>query len=109
AHLRPERLVHRQESLVVAPGEAFQEAEAPVAALRGGGGEGHGSRPGLRRVAEADVGAALELEREVEPRGSRAGYRVGDRDVEPLAVDLLLAEPGVLVGQAGRQLQRAER
>ncbi len=60
--------------------------------------------PGLRRIAEPDVGAALRLDDEIHRRRRLAGYRVGNADEEAVTVDLLHAKELVFVMQAGRQL-----
>src|SRR5690606_9863015 len=66
------------------------------------------ARPRLRRVAEPEIGAALQAHRQVErPDTGRA--RVRQLDLERAAVDLLLAEELVAVDLASREHGRAER
>ena len=60
--------------------------------------------PGLRRIAQARLGAALVDDLD----GRRAAARDRHGDHESLRIDLLRSEVAVLVRHAGRQFRRAE-
>ena len=116
-----EGLVGGQEIRVGLGAAAEQRTQVEAAAFRGrstsdgnrrSAGDAHGPRhrhcPGLRRVAEARIGAALQFHLDVEIPGCAAE---GDRyaNLRIVAIDDLLAEELVLVVEADGQARRAER
>ena len=116
-------LVHRQEVGVGLGAAAEDRTQVEPAALCAGRGRSRrrrcgiarrgrrprgAQRPGLRRIAEAGIGATLQLHLDVE---ILRGAREGDRHAHPrhVAIDDLLAEELVFVIEPDGQCWLAER